>query len=91
METTVRFTPSHFRHICREAGVHQYLDSDDVVYAGYGWLGIHSIEGGERVVRFPFEADVRNAFSGRILGTKVWSLPLRIEPRSTLLLQIEPA
>jgi beta-galactosidase len=90
MESVVRFSPSDLSALCREAGVHIYIDADDVVYARNGWLGIHSVKGGRRRVYLPFAANVADAFSREILGKHLRELDLHILPRTTTLLHVQP-
>ena len=73
--TKARFTPdrytwtaSELRQIWRESGVHLYVESDDVVYAGYGWLSLHTLTGGNRLIHFPFAATVIDPLSGTTPG-----------------------
>ncbi len=46
------------RRICREAGVHIYLDTGDVVYANQSLLCIHVNQGGLKTIRLPAKAGV---------------------------------
>lgn len=42
-----------FRDFYRANGVHLYVESDDVIHAGWGSLSIHASEAGEKTVRLP--------------------------------------
>jgi beta-galactosidase len=91
MAGKVTFPRAELRMLYREATVHQYVDGDDVVHSGNGWLGIHSSEGGARTVRLPLIANVRDAFTDRDMALGVDQLDIVLQPRSTLLLRITPA
>ncbi|MFO7958266.1 MAG: hypothetical protein R6X33_14360 [Candidatus Brocadiia bacterium] len=43
--------PDLMREIFRQAGAHIYVDSGDVVHAGWGLLCIHTLKGGPRTLR----------------------------------------
>lgn len=90
MPGTVRFDPPMLRSLLRAAGVHIYVDTDDVVYAGHGWLAIHTVDGGPRRAALPFRADVTDAFRGVTLARGVTQVDLDLPPRSTLLLRLDP-
>lgn len=90
MPGTVRFEPPLLRSFLRAAGVHVYLDTDDVVYAGNGWLAIHTRDGGRRRVALPFPARVTDAFRDVPVAERADGLDLDLPPRSTLLLRLEP-
>ncbi len=56
------------KRLAREAGVHLYSEANDQVFAAYGWLGLHAAVPGERIIRLPAPATVRDAFSGAVLA-----------------------
>jgi beta-galactosidase len=87
----VRFSASELRALYGPAGVHLYLAEEDILYAGHGWVGIHSETGGRRVVRLPFTADVTDAFANEAVAMATRSVTLLLPPRSTTLLRIIPA
>ena len=89
METTRSFAPSELRRMMQEADVYQYVDSDDVVYAGNAWLGIHSVEGGLRMLHLPEAFSGYNAFTGVEMFRRRREVEIHLEPRSTLLLRLE--
>lgn len=78
------------RGLWEDAGVHRYVDTDDVLYAGHGWLGLHGVEGGPRTVRLPFVARVTDAFSGVDIAASASRVEVELPPRSTVLLRVEP-
>src|SRR3546814_16600830 len=52
-----------------QAGVHRYGETGDVIYAGRGWLVIHSVSGGEKILELPFAARVTDPGGHRITLT----------------------
>jgi hypothetical protein len=58
--------PTILRQIYLDAGVHLYLDSDDCLYADNGWVGIHALTAGERILRLPRPAALEAIRLGRI-------------------------
>lgn len=50
------------RSIAKYAGVHVYSDYDDVVYANYNFLAVHTKHPGERTIRLPKKCDVYDLF-----------------------------
>ena len=50
------------RERIRRAGCHTYLDSGDVVYAGFGYLCVCASTAGEKTIRLPRASDVDEVF-----------------------------
>lgn len=59
-----------FRKYAKEAGVHIYCDSDDVLFAGFGYITFHAAFPGRKVIRLPENSTVRDLFSGEVLAEK---------------------
>jgi beta-galactosidase len=88
----IAWKAGELREAWEKAGVHIYLDADDVLYAGSGWIGIHTLAGGERTLKLPFTARIENAFDKEaLLAESAATLLLKLPPRSTTLLRIAPA
>lgn len=49
----VKLSPQELRAIADRAGVHAYLDTDDVLYVGRGYVAIHAAVAGEKCLRLP--------------------------------------
>ncbi|MCM4151028.1 hypothetical protein DHD05_05430 [Arenibacter sp. N53] len=73
-----------------KAGVHRYIDTEDVFYIGRNWMGIHTIEGGERTINFPFNAQVIDPLENKILHDSTRQFKLTLKPKSTVLLRVNP-
>ena len=76
------------RELWKEAGIHIYLDTDDVLYIGRKWMCIHTVQGGDRVVRFPFYAQVIDPLKQQIVEDSTNVLQIRLAPKSTTLFRI---
>jgi hypothetical protein len=55
-------TPSVMRSALRDAGAHIWIDSDDVLTAGRGYVMLHASSDGEKKIRLPAESDVTEIF-----------------------------
>ncbi|MCP4593206.1 MAG: hypothetical protein GY842_20915 [bacterium] len=86
-----RWTPAELRDLWRQAGVHLYCDSDDVLYAGRGWLCLHSVPGGKRQIRLPFRARVTDPATREVIHSDVSAFTVDLPPSSTTLLRVVPA
>ncbi len=52
------------RNLARQAGVHQFVDADDVLYANESLVVLHAVTSGARRLRFPAIADVADLVTG---------------------------
>ncbi len=91
MSGKVRWSPAELRHLWQHAGVHLYIDSDDVLYAGRGWLCIHSVPGGKREVHLPFPARIENPQTSEIVHSATSTLTIDLPKNATTLLRVVPA
>ena len=82
--------PGLLRKIARYAGVHIYLDAEDILYANASFLAVHTRLGRERTLRFKKPCRVRELFgNGALKGNGPQdAFALRLAPRSTALLYI---
>ncbi len=90
-EGKIAWSPAELRRIWQASAVHIYLDTDDVLYAGRGWLSVHTVAGGSRTVRLPFAARIEDAFEPAVLAESAESLTLNLPPNSTTLLHLAPS
>ncbi len=79
------------RNICRGAGVHIYTDEDIAFDANRNFIILHNGYEKERnfTLSLPRRADVTDSCTGKLLGKNVDSLPIRLEPCSTLVLHLK--
>jgi beta-galactosidase len=81
---------SQLRELWKKAGVHVYLDSDDVLYVGRGWLCVHTLDGGEKEIRFPGNTRVTDPLNGQIISESNNYIQLTLAPGSTNLYRLDP-
>ena len=77
------------RALARFAGVHLYLDGDDVVYHNRTILAIHTARGGKRSVRLPGRRDVFDLIGSKSVARDVVSFDVEIPARRTVLYQLK--
>ncbi|MGX5819013.1 hypothetical protein ACWKWU_12500 [Chitinophaga lutea] len=63
----VAWTADALAELYTKAGVHRYLPPGDVVYAGRGWLAVHSGAGGGKHVRLPERGTVTDPETGKVI------------------------
>lgn len=85
-----KWSDSELREIWKAAGVHLYVDTDDVFYIGRNWLCIHMIKGGSRNINLPFYAQVIDPITDKILSDSTNFVNINLAPKSTILLRINP-
>jgi beta-galactosidase len=90
MPTKLRWEAQELRALWRQAGVHLYNEKDDVLYAGRGWLCLHTHTGGERHIRLPFPAQVINPITQALMHDSASSFDVQLAEKSTILLRITP-
>ena len=54
--------PSALRSALRDAGAHIWIDSNDVLTAGRGYVMLHASSDGEKRIRLPFKSDITEIF-----------------------------
>ncbi|MCK0134786.1 beta-galactosidase [Arenibacter sp. S6351L] len=86
----LKWSASELGETWEQAGVHRYIETEDVFYIGRNWMGIHTIEGGERTINFPFNAQVIDPLENTILYDSTRQLKLTLKPKSTVLLRVNP-
>jgi beta-galactosidase len=82
---TVKLSAQFLQDYWKKAGVHIYLNSNDVLYIGHSWLCIHSVEGGKRNISFPVKISLTDPATGKILKKNADKIELDLAPGSTVL------
>lgn len=59
---------SVFRFFCKEAGIHVFADTDDVIMVGGGYVAIHASSDGEKTLRSPAPVTWTDERSGTRTG-----------------------
>lgn len=86
--TQYQFSAEELSSLYKTAGVHQYINTQDVLYAGRGWVGIHSKEGGKKCIKLPLKAKVLDVINDIELANSSDSIEIDMAPQSTVLLKI---
>jgi hypothetical protein len=73
------------RNAARMAGCHIWLDSDDIVYAGEPFIGLHTAAAGVKKVRLPAERAVVDVFAGRMISPGCKEFSVRLPRHATAL------
>ena len=63
------------RAVAKYAGVHVYLDSDDVLYANANYLTLHSSETGKKLLKFQNEVSLYEVYEEKLYAdgvTELW-------------------
>ena len=77
------------RDIARLAGVHLYVESNDVVYANRSLLSLTVNDGGKRTIKLPYPVDVYDLFDDKPVGTNISEFTVDMQPKSTRLWRIK--
>ena len=64
--------------------------TNDVVYVGGGYLGIHAKTGGEKTVRLPHTYHIKTVLGATLIDTVSDTLTLALSEFETVLLSITP-
>jgi len=77
------FQASVLRRLAEEAGVHFYIDTEDVVWASRELLAVCANEGGRRTIRLPRRSDVEDLYAGQSVASGVVEFQADFAPRQT--------
>ena len=89
MPDKLQWTAKELHQLWQRAGVHLYTRPGDVLYAGQGWLSLHTIEGGEREIDLPFRARVYDLVSHRVIADSTRRFHIDLTEKSTTVLRVE--
>jgi len=77
------------RKVLPSAGVHTYLDSNDHLLVGGGYIAIHAASDGEKTIHNPVAANWVNVRSGENLAQNAMQLSLEMKLGETVILSVE--
>ena len=66
-----RLSRKLLRNLASEAGIHQYVSTEDMITVTPELLLLHGLGAGARTLRFPAEGDVFDLWTGEQLGSRV--------------------
>jgi len=70
MDGKIQWKVSEITDVFEKAGVHRYIEGEqDILYAGRGWICLHSAVGGEKQVKLPFRAKVVDPDAEEVIAT----------------------
>ena len=84
------WTAEELGELWQTFNVHRYINTEDVLYAGRGWIGIHTVDGGKKEIKLKFKAQVINVVSDELVVDDSDIVQLNMKPESTILLKIIP-
>lgn len=82
------FSAAEIRAFLKEAGIHVYIENNDVIYAGNGYLGIHAASAGKKKIMLPCECRISPIFGCDIEEASASSIELELEKFGTALFRI---
>jgi len=70
MDAKIQWDAPEISELLGRAGVHRYLEGGtDVLYAGRGWICLHTADGGDKLIKLPFRAKVIDPDSEAVIAT----------------------
>ena len=76
------------RNIAQAAGAHLYIDTPDVVWAAREMLAVCVKEPGQREIRLPRTATVKNLYTGAVVGEGIKRFTVDFDDRATWLFSV---
>ena len=82
------WTAEELGELWQNFSVHRYINTEDVLYAGRGWIGIHTVHGGKKEIKLKFKAQVINVVSDELVIDDSDIVQLDMKPGSTIMLKV---
>lgn len=93
---TLKATPDHceltkeeIREFLQKTDVHLYTDGFDVVYAGCGYVALHSAEGGKKLIRLPQKLEVTHVFGAESFKVCDNEISFDLSPNGTAMFEVK--
>jgi hypothetical protein len=77
------FTPELIRNIVREAGIEPIGPCNDVTYSGNGFITIHALSNGNKILRLPDKCDLLDLASGKSAGRNIDTISCQMQAGET--------
>ncbi|MEC3880059.1 hypothetical protein [Parapedobacter sp. 10938] len=88
MDAKIQWSASELGDLFGKAGVHRYLEGGkDVLYAGRGWICLHSVAGGDKLINLPFSATIIDPIADAVI-TDGDSFKVAMDANSTRLFKL---
>ncbi|MBO5653088.1 MAG: hypothetical protein J6S44_02615 [Clostridia bacterium] len=84
------FTLEEVREFYRKSGVHLYLETNDVVWMGNGYLGVHAATEGTKTVKLPSVMRVKPLFGSAQEETLTDTVTVELATFGTALFAVSP-
>ncbi len=81
---------SLLRRLAQRAGVHLYVDTEDVVWASHALVAVSVHQPGSRTIRLPRTADVTDLYDGSVVARSVETFRAEFPDRSTRVFLLQP-
>jgi hypothetical protein len=82
---------TRLRDIVRSAGAHVYLESDDTLLVGGGYVALHAASDGLKTLRWPHPVSWKDERTGEMLAVRSEALHVPLQRGQTLLLSVQEA
>ena len=73
----------------QKTDVHLYTDGFDVVYAGCGYVALHSAEGGKKLIRLPQKLEVTHVFGAESFKVCDNEISFDLSPNGTAMFEVK--
>lgn len=83
--TAPRLPVEFYRNVAREAGLHIYSRTNDVVYITNDLFGFHTVQPGVRTFYLPEPKNVYDLFNGRLVAENSTEFVVNVEKPDTFL------
>jgi hypothetical protein len=88
--SSVPLLPTEFlRRLADAAGVHEYIQTPDVVWASRDMLAVCVNKLGRRKISLPQRVNVKELYSGSVIGKGIDTFEIDFEPQETMLFALE--
>ena len=83
-----KLSTEQIREFIKECGVHLYTESSEVVYAGGGYLAVHSKECGHKTITLPKSLKVSSLIADARIEKTVGTIELNLKENDTVIFKI---
>ena len=88
-EEKTHYPPEELRELLVGAGVHCYNPDREIIYAGGGFIGIHSVCDGEKILELPRRFNIRMVLGENTYETDGKTIKIKMKKYETALFELE--